>query len=81
MSASNQGYYWQQQRHVQAQGLVATRDTHPGGGGRIAFNLPKPHAFGSSTGMVLGKPSRFVEGLPDAVLPGLQVVEEDLEWA
>ena len=30
--------------------------------------------------MVLGKPSRFVDGLPETLLPGLQVVEEDLEW-
>jgi DNA helicase-2/ATP-dependent DNA helicase PcrA len=37
--------------------------------------------YDRSTGMVLGKPSRFVDGLPSAVLPGLQVVEEDLEWA
>jgi DNA helicase-2/ATP-dependent DNA helicase PcrA len=37
--------------------------------------------YDRSTGMVLGKPSRFVDGLPSAILPGLQVVEEDLEWA
>jgi DNA helicase-2/ATP-dependent DNA helicase PcrA len=37
--------------------------------------------YDRATGMVLGKPSRFVDGLPDDVLPGLQVVEEDLEWA
>ncbi len=37
--------------------------------------------YDRSTGMVLGKPSRFVDGLPSGVLPGLQVVEEDLEWA
>jgi DNA helicase-2/ATP-dependent DNA helicase PcrA len=36
--------------------------------------------YDRSTGMVLGKPSRFVDGLPDAVLPGMQVVEEDGEW-
>jgi DNA helicase-2/ATP-dependent DNA helicase PcrA len=37
--------------------------------------------YDRSTGMVLGKPSRFVDGLPESVLPGLQVVEEDREWA
>jgi len=36
--------------------------------------------YDRSTGMVLGKPSRFIEGLPETLLPGLQVVEEDLEW-
>jgi DNA helicase-2/ATP-dependent DNA helicase PcrA len=36
--------------------------------------------YDRSTGMVLGKPSRFVDGLPETLLPGLQVVEEDLEW-
>jgi DNA helicase-2/ATP-dependent DNA helicase PcrA len=30
--------------------------------------------YDRSTGMVLGKPSRFVDGLPSALLPGLQVV-------
>jgi DNA helicase-2/ATP-dependent DNA helicase PcrA len=36
--------------------------------------------YDRSTGMVLGKPSRFVDALPETLLPGLQVVEEDLEW-
>jgi DNA helicase-2/ATP-dependent DNA helicase PcrA len=36
--------------------------------------------YDRSTGMVLGKPSRFVEGLPETLLPNLQVVEEDLDW-
>ena len=37
--------------------------------------------YDRATGMVLGKPSRFVDGLPETLLPGLQVIEEDLEWA
>ena len=32
--------------------------------------------FDRATGMVLGKPSRFVEGFPSSVLGGMQVVEE-----
>jgi ATP-dependent DNA helicase UvrD/PcrA len=32
--------------------------------------------FDRTTGMVLGKPSRFVEGFPSSVLGGMQVVEE-----
>jgi DNA helicase-2/ATP-dependent DNA helicase PcrA len=32
--------------------------------------------FDRATGMVLGKPSRFVEGFPSSVLGGVQVVEE-----
>jgi DNA helicase-2/ATP-dependent DNA helicase PcrA len=32
--------------------------------------------YDRATGMVLGKPSRFLEGLPSAVLGGLHVVEE-----
>ena len=32
--------------------------------------------FDRTTGMVLGKPSRFVEGFPSSVLGGVQVVEE-----
>jgi DNA helicase-2/ATP-dependent DNA helicase PcrA len=36
--------------------------------------------YDRATGMVLGKPSRFVEGLPSAVLSGMQVVEEDIEY-
>jgi len=32
--------------------------------------------YDRSTGMVLGKPSRFVEGVDEDVLPGLHVVEE-----
>jgi DNA helicase-2/ATP-dependent DNA helicase PcrA len=36
--------------------------------------------YDRSTGMVLGKPSRFVDGLPETVLPGMQVVEEEGEW-
>ena len=32
--------------------------------------------YDRSSGMVLGKPSRFVEGLPGDVLNGLQVIEE-----
>jgi DNA helicase-2/ATP-dependent DNA helicase PcrA len=35
--------------------------------------------FDRATGMVLGKPSRFVEGFPSSVLGGMQVVEEDPE--
>jgi DNA helicase-2/ATP-dependent DNA helicase PcrA len=34
--------------------------------------------YDRASGMVLGKPSRFVEGLPGAVLPGLHLVDE--EW-
>jgi DNA helicase-2/ATP-dependent DNA helicase PcrA len=36
--------------------------------------------YDRATGMVLGKPSRFVEGLPGRVLPSMQVVEEDLDF-
>jgi hypothetical protein len=36
--------------------------------------------YDRATGMVLGKPSRFVEGLPSAVLSGMQVVEEDIDY-
>ena len=32
--------------------------------------------FDRASGMVLGKPSRFVEGFPSSVLGGIQVVEE-----
>jgi DNA helicase-2/ATP-dependent DNA helicase PcrA len=32
--------------------------------------------YDRSSGMVLGKPCRFVEGLPEHVLPGLQVIDE-----
>ncbi|MGH7896269.1 MAG: ATP-dependent helicase, partial [Candidatus Binatia bacterium] len=54
----------------------------------VAVTRAKEHLFLSypidiydrSTGMVLGKPSRFVEGLPESLLPGLQVVEEEYEW-
>jgi DNA helicase II / ATP-dependent DNA helicase PcrA len=54
----------------------------------VAVTRAKEHLYLSypidiydrSTGMVLGKPSRFVDGLPEALLRGLQVVEEDLEW-
>ena len=35
--------------------------------------------FDRATGMVLGKPSRFVEGFPSSVLGGMQVVEEEPE--
>jgi len=35
--------------------------------------------YDRATGMVLGKPSRFVEGFPSAVLGGMQVVEEEEE--
>jgi len=35
--------------------------------------------FDRGSGMVLGKPSRFVEGFPSSVLPGMQVVEADEE--
>ena len=35
--------------------------------------------FDRGTGMVLGKPSRFVEGFPSSVLGGMQVVEEEPE--
>jgi ATP-dependent DNA helicase UvrD/PcrA len=37
--------------------------------------------YDRSTGMVLGKPSRFVDALPTSILPGLQVVEEESQWA
>ena len=56
----------------------------------VAVTRAKEHLFltypidvyDRSTGMVLGKPSRFVDGLPEDVLPGMQVVEEeDSEWA
>ena len=51
----------------------------------VAVTRAKEHLYLSypidiydrATGMVLGKPSRFLEGLPGAVLTGLQVVEED----
>ncbi len=36
--------------------------------------------FDRTTGMVLGKPSRFVEGFPSRVLGGMQVVEEEVEF-
>ena len=36
--------------------------------------------FDRSTGLVLGNPSRFVDGLPQGVLPGLRVVEEEETW-
>jgi DNA helicase II / ATP-dependent DNA helicase PcrA len=35
--------------------------------------------YDRTTGMVLGKPSRFVEGFPSAVLGGMQVVEEEFD--
>jgi hypothetical protein len=35
--------------------------------------------FDRATGMVLGKPSRFVEGFPSSVPGGMQVVEEEPE--
>jgi DNA helicase II / ATP-dependent DNA helicase PcrA len=35
--------------------------------------------FDRATGMVLGKPSRFIEGFPSSVLGGMQVVEEEPE--
>jgi DNA helicase-2/ATP-dependent DNA helicase PcrA len=51
----------------------------------VAVTRAKEHLYLSypidiydrATGMVLGKPSRFLEGLPGGVLTGLQVVEED----
>jgi len=54
----------------------------------VAVTRAKEHLYLSypidiydrSTGMVLGKPSRFVEGLPEPLLPALQVIEEDLDW-
>ncbi len=54
----------------------------------VAVTRAKEHLFltypidiyDRSTGMVLGKPSRFVDGLPATLLPGLQVVEEEYEW-
>jgi DNA helicase-2/ATP-dependent DNA helicase PcrA len=54
----------------------------------VAVTRAKEHLYLSypidvydrSTGMVLGKPSRFVDGLPQTLLPGLQVVEEEQEW-
>jgi len=36
--------------------------------------------YDRSLGMVLGKPSRFLEGLPPRVLPELQVIEEDVGY-
>jgi DNA helicase II / ATP-dependent DNA helicase PcrA len=33
--------------------------------------------YDRSSGMVLGQPSRFIEGLPEGLLGGVQVVEED----
>ncbi|MFN8543889.1 MAG: ATP-dependent helicase [Candidatus Binatia bacterium] len=36
--------------------------------------------YDRSSGMVLGKPSRFVDGLPEALLPGLHVVEDEAAW-
>jgi DNA helicase-2/ATP-dependent DNA helicase PcrA len=57
----------------------------------VAVTRAKEHLYLSypidiydrATGMVLGKPSRFLEGLPSAVLTGLQVVEEadDQDWS
>jgi DNA helicase-2/ATP-dependent DNA helicase PcrA len=35
--------------------------------------------FDRTTGMVLGKPSRFVDGFPSSVLGGVQVVEDELD--
>ncbi len=54
----------------------------------VAVTRAKEHLYLSypidiydrSTGMVLGKPSRFVEGLPQSLLPGLQVVDEEGDW-
>jgi DNA helicase-2/ATP-dependent DNA helicase PcrA len=51
----------------------------------VAVTRAKDHLYLSypidiydrSSGMVLGKPSRFVEGLPPGVLPEIQVVDED----
>src|SRR5262249_22918517 len=51
----------------------------------VAVTRAKDHLFLSypidifdrSAGMVLGKPSRFVEGLPHNVLRGIHVVDED----
>ena len=51
----------------------------------VAVTRAKDHLFltypidiyDRSLGMVLGKPSRFIEGLPPRLLPELQVVEED----
>jgi DNA helicase-2/ATP-dependent DNA helicase PcrA len=37
--------------------------------------------YDRASGMVLGKPSRFVEGLPASMLPGLHVVDEDWDPA
>src|SRR5437016_3889129 len=50
----------------------------------VAVTRAKEHLYLSypidvydrATGMVLGKPSRFVEGLPDGLLAGLQVIDE-----
>jgi len=35
--------------------------------------------YDRASGMVLGRPSRFLDGLPKTVLAGLQVVEEEDE--
>jgi DNA helicase-2/ATP-dependent DNA helicase PcrA len=32
--------------------------------------------YDRSSGMVLGRPSRFVEGLPDGILKAVQVIDE-----
>lgn len=37
-----------------AEGVAVTQVAHSGGGGRIIFSLPVPHAYGSSPGRVLG---------------------------
>jgi DNA helicase-2/ATP-dependent DNA helicase PcrA len=38
------------------------------------------HIFDRGLGMVMGKPSRFIEGLPPEVLPSLTLVDESADW-
>jgi DNA helicase-2/ATP-dependent DNA helicase PcrA len=50
----------------------------------VAVTRAKQHLFltypidiyDRSSGMVLGKPSRFVDGLPERLLQGIQVIDE-----
>lgn len=52
--------YWQRSGHlVHAEGTVTTTGPHPGGTGRIIFNLPVPHVYGSTAGVALGSFSLF----------------------
>ena len=54
--------------------------THPTKRAKEHLYLSYPiDIFDRATGMVLGKPSRFVEDFPSSVLGGMQVVEEEPE--